>query len=353
MKPIKKDLQIAQRNNYTDLITPEAGSDFLNIWLELYFDIEVTTLPSSRKIQRRDLNLFIDFMLDAEKTDYRIKWTPRLSADFKNYLQTVFESNGKRRWGDKTINRILAHVKTFAKWINKIAPFPLGNPMEKIKSLSVGNSLEVERALTKSERRNILDEADLIIKQGGRSKDRARFKDVNNRPVRKGYRPYRNRAIIYTLIETGMRRKAVTSINFIDIDTKLKEIRVEEKGGVQHLYNISADGMTAISDYLEVEREQDFEHWNAPALFLPARSVKNSSGRLSPWSINKIWNDVCEKLKITKTPHCARHAMGKHIMDKTGNLAAVQRQLGHKNAAYSMQYARITNKELKNILDER
>ena len=54
-----------------------------------------------------------------------------------------------------------------------------------------------------------------------------------------------------------------------------------------------------------------------------------------------------------KTPHAARHAMGRHLMNKTHNVAAVQRQLGHKNAAYSLQYARITDKELGEAVDER
>ena len=40
-------------------------------------------------------------------------------------------------------------------------------------------------------------------------------------------------------------------------------------------------------------------------------------------------------------------------MDKTGNVAAIQRQLGHKNAAYSLQYARITSAELNEVLDGR
>ena len=33
--------------------------------------------------------------------------------------------------------------------------------------------------------------------------------------------------------------------------------------------------------------------------------------------------------------------------------AAVQQQLGHTNPAYSMQYARITNKELADVLEDR
>ncbi|MCP4163035.1 MAG: site-specific integrase [Deltaproteobacteria bacterium] len=43
-------------------------------------------------------------------------------------------------------------------------------------------------------------------------------------------------------------------------------------------------------------------------------------------------------IKNNRTPHC-RHGMGVHIMNKTGNLTAVQTQLGHRNAAISMQYA--------------
>ncbi len=53
------------------------------------------------------------------------------------------------------------------------------------------------------------------------------------------------------------------------------------------------------------------------------------------------------------TPHSARHAMGKHIVAKTGNIAAVQQQLGHRQAAYAMQYARTTTEELVQVLDDR
>jgi integrase len=38
-----------------------------------------------------------------------------------------------------------------------------------------------------------------------------------------------------------------------------------------------------------------------------------------------------------KTPHAARHAMGKRIMQRTGNVAAVQRQLGHRNTSCALQ----------------
>ncbi len=59
------------------------------------------------------------------------------------------------------------------------------------------------------------------------------------------------------------------------------------------------------------------------------------------------------KIRGTGDALLARQAMGRHIIEKTGNIAAVQRQLGHKNAAYSMQYARITSKELNEVVDDR
>ena len=45
--------------------------------------------------------------------------------------------------------------------------------------------------------------------------------------------------------------------------------------------------------------------------------------------------------------------MGQRLIAKTGNMAAVQRDLGHKNASYSMQYERISDEELLDKFDRR
>jgi integrase len=349
-----KMLQITSGKKNQALIKVENGfPDTLDLWAEGYFQFEVTTAPSSRKVQKRDLKLFLEFMDQEEGTLRREQWTPRLSKAFVEWLRHFNQANGQRRWNDKTINRILAHLKTFAKWIHKLRPFPLGDPTVKIKSLPVGTGLDIERALTKSERRRLLDMADQLPLLCGRSKDRARFKH-KNRPARKGYRPWRNRAIIYCLIETGMRRGAVAHLKLADIKFKNRLLNVREKGGYTHGYKISKQGLEAIEDYIEKERQPDVEKWQSPALFLPGRTVASASGQLSARSISAIWSEVCQLAHIKgKTPHSARHAMGKHIIEKTGNVAAVQRQLGHKNAVYSMQYARISDKELADVLDER
>jgi site-specific recombinase XerD len=193
----------------------------------------------------------------------------------------------------------------------------------------------------------------MLLKVGGLSHDRYRYKNPDSRPARKGYRPWRNRTMVYTLVETGMGRAAVCKINFANVNLESRQIEVEEKDGATHTHKISRDGLQVISDYLEHERKQDKKHFaEAPALFLPAATVSNSDGRLTPLVINDVWSEVCKAADVqNRTPHSARHAMGRYIIEKTGNVAAVQRQLGYKNASYSLQYTRITSEELGKVLD--
>ncbi len=350
--PQKYD-QIATPNDSSLIVIPENAPDGLRIWARWYFDHAVTTVAISQKEQKRDLSLFIQYMELTEKTDERPRWTPRLSESFKDNMKRSLSAEGSRQWSDRTINRVMTHLKTFAKWVHGLRPFPLGNPMTKIKAIPITNSLEIERAISPGERRRLLDAADLLPVIGGLSRNR-RLHAVEVRPRRKGYRPYRNRAMIYCLTETGMRRKAVTAVNLSDVDFVKKKITVEEKGGMRHTYQINKEGLAAIRDYIQKEREADFEKWHSPALFLSPCTNPNGNGRLTVKVVNDVWNDVCRNAGIEgKTPHSARHAMGRFIIEKTGNVAAVQRQLGHKNAAYSMQYSRITDEELNGVLEGR
>src|SRR5499427_3433444 len=343
----------ARKNSRALVPRGAGGQDGLGWWVEQYFQHAVTTSPASQQVQRRDLALFLRYLQTEEGTDQHLAWTPRIARAFQQHLRQTLTTEGRRAWSDKTIQRILAHLKTFATWVHTHQPFPLGHPMTAIKLPALGTGLEVDRALTAAERRRLLDAADLLLTMGGRSKDRKRYK-TGERPRRKGYRPYRNRAIVYTLIETGMRRAAMTHLDLAQVDLAGRRLMVVEKGGGTHTYQISREGVQAIVDYLVHERTQDAVRWPSPALFLAAATVSQGTGRLTVRVINTIWNAICAVAQVQgRTPHSARHAMGKHIIAKTGNIAAVQQQLGHRQAAYAMQYARSTTTELTRVLDDR
>ena len=67
-----------------------------------------------------------------------------------------------------------------------------------------------------------------------------------------------------------------------------------------------------------------------------------------------MFNELCRLAGVEgHTPHDAHHAMGRYVIEKTGIITAVQRQLGHTNAAWPTQYARDTDQELAEALDDR
>ena len=79
-------LQISSGKNSGALVRVEKGfPDTLDLWAEGYFQFEVTTSPSSQKVQKRDLGLFMEFMTEAEGTLVRERWTPRLSKTFVDW----------------------------------------------------------------------------------------------------------------------------------------------------------------------------------------------------------------------------------------------------------------------------
>ena len=119
-------------------------------------------------------------------------------------------------------------------------------------------------------------------------------------------------------------------------------------------FKISREGISAIEDYVAKERAADFKKWKSLALFLSPATNAHGDSRLNSRVINTVFNEVCSLAGVEgHTPHDARHAMGRHLIEKTGNITAVQRQLGHTNAAYSIQYARVTDQELAEALDDR
>lgn len=116
---------------------------------------------------------------------------------------------------------------------------------------------------------------------------------TTDRPMHKAFRPYRNHAIVYALIETDMPRAAVTNLDLASADWKQRRLNVVEKGGYTHSYSISGEGLQAIRDYVDNERPADAEHWRSLAIFLMAYNNVSAGERLSVRSVNVIWDEVC------------------------------------------------------------
>ena len=192
---------------------------------------------------------------------------------------------------------------------------------------------------------------------GGRSRDRRRHRDIDlpdERPRRRGYRPWRNRAIIYSLIETGIRRAAVTNIDLQTVDPARHTLLISEKGGQQRKCRISREGCGR-SATISAKNGAGMRSPPARGRPLPPRRHGRQQPRppVPDADQPRLERGLPFARVKHRTPHSARHAMGVHLVKKTGNPRTAQRQLGHKNPSTTMQYMQFTGEEMQDALDDR
>ncbi len=180
------------------------------------------------------------------------------------------------------------------------------------------------------------------------------------RPPRAHGRPGRDRAIIYVLLSTGLRREELVRLNRDQLHPATLDAlrtahrahltRVRGKGKTERTVFLSADARSALADYLERERPQDASA-QTPALFLSATGLpaRSADGRLSPRAVNLIltrighWHDAefpePRRHISPLRPHDLRHTFAFHLATATGADAyELERRLGHRSQRYIHRY---------------
>jgi site-specific recombinase XerD len=198
-----------------------------------------------------------------------------------------------------TVNAHLASLSGFCTWVaaHTAAAVPHGNPCAKVSDLPLPplepRTLTVEQVRSL---KNVLDRLARFHQHKGR---RRRGQGGLHRHAR----PQRDRAIVYTLLSTGLRRQELVDLDLDQLTPhtpdKLRTAKraritgLRGKGGTTRNVFLSADARTAVADYLDHERPGDASA-DTIALFLSAASIgsRRPDGRLSPRSINLI----CEQI---------------------------------------------------------
>lgn len=270
------------------------------------------------------------------------------------------KESGSLRWAARSKNRKIDHLRTFARWLSEQVPCPVpsGYPMRDISRFEVP-VLEAKRFDDRELLRMEAAVADLSVTEVKRDKRRS---DLQNREVRKDARPLRDQAIFALLIGSGLRVQAVANLNAdqLDFGGQIKRLRkVREKGKVERDVIITKGAADAIVRYVGGERLADADAWNtARALFLsvPFQARKRDDsrkGRMSTRTLSYVVAKIADHAQVDGVhPHRFRHHVG-YLMNERGGITAVQKQLGHRNIAYSAGYCQRTDDELARYLERR
>jgi site-specific recombinase XerD len=337
----------AQGDNTQLLITL---LDSLDAWITQYLQLAVIGVRSPAVTQKIALHLarFLAYFQRAYGHD-------RISTCLKRDViswQKQMQADGLAH---STINNHLASLSSFCTWVHSHAPqlFAVGDPTKGVGELGLP-PLE-PRALGEDQIRslkNLCDRLDRFHLLKGRRQ--------TGHQVQAHARPARDRAIVYLLLSTGLRREEVIRLDLDQVKPhtpealrtarKAKITRVKGKGKTERTVFLSADARNALADYLERERGRDVTSGQT-ALFLTASSiaVRAPDGRLSLRAFNFIlehigrWHDA-EQLDparhiSTLRPHDLRHTFAFQLAKVTGTDAyELERRLGHRSQRYIQRY---------------
>jgi len=260
-----------------------------------------------------------------------------------------------------TINNHLASLSAFATWVmtQEVECFVMGDPTKGIRELPLP-PLE-PRALNEAQVRSLKNLCDRLL-PFYRVKGRKWSQHPENAPLRVKARPWRDRAIVFVLLSTGLRREELVNLTLDQIDPQTPdELRrvhrarihgVSGKGQTHRDVFLSYDARQALADYLEQEHVADrtVEDDETP-LFLVAESVmpRRPDGRLSQRTVNVIlrqigrWHDAdirdATRHISPLRPHDLRHTFAFQLAKATNADAyELERRLGHQSQRYIQRY---------------
>ncbi len=330
--------------------------DSLRDWVGRYLELAVVGVRSQTVAEKAALHLgrFVSFFEEAYGHD-------RISTVVRRDVQSWQRSLTDGGLAPSTVNNHLASLSAFTTWVDTQAPslFPSGDPTKGIKELRLP-PLE-PRALSEAQVRslkNICDRLERFHELRGRDWKKREDKT----PAHARSRPARDRAIVFVLLSTGLRREELVTLDLGQVEPnepeKLRAARrvrvrgVKGKGGTERNVFLSKDARGALTEYLETERPKDAsEATESEALFLSAigTPARREDGRLSVRAVNLLLERIGRRHDEEVTdpsrrvsplrPHDLRHTFAYRLAAQTGKDAyELERRLGHGSQRYIQRY---------------
>jgi integrase len=326
----------------------------LSAWVARYLTLAVVGVRSEEVADKIALHLerFTTFYQDAYGHE-------RIRNVLKRDVLAWQRSLSDQGLAPATVNNHLASLSGFTTWVHAQAPhlFAVGDPAKGISELGLP-PLE-PRTLSPEQVRSLKSVCDRL-ERFHQLRGRRWTKTPEQLRVRATGRPLRDRAIVYVLLSTGLRREELVNVDLDQVGPSAppdlrrarqgRITRVQGKGKTERTVFLSADARGALADYLEKERSRDASE-QTTALFLSAVSLpaRSPDGRLSPRAINLLleqigrWHDAeltdARRRISPLRPHDLRHTFAFHLAQVTGADAyELERRLGHRSQRYIQRY---------------
>src|SRR5689334_12207281 len=206
------DTSLHERENRPVALVPDtapATVDSLSIWSERYQQLAVAGVRSEEVAKKIALQLsrFIAFYQDAYGHDRASTCLKRDVVAWQQHLQD-------QGLAPATVNNHLAALSAFTSWVSAHAPrlFPFGDPAKGVGELGLP-PLE-PRALSDAQVRLLKSLCDRLPRL---AQKRGRHWTGTDAAVHARRRPWRDRALVFVLLSTGLRREELVHLDLAQV----------------------------------------------------------------------------------------------------------------------------------------
>lgn len=267
---------------------------------------------NTRAAYRRDVELFVEWILDADLASGVEEVTRNHVRDYLSFLHD-------RGATSRTIARRIASLRRYFVWNIRKG------------TATVDPTEGVHTPRTKGRLPRPLDEQTVV-----------RLLTTVD-PDAPGWRQDRDAAVLEILYGSGLRVSEVCGLRLDSIESGGAALRVMGKGAKVRIVPVSGPARDAIDAWLRARRDMACDA-SGDALFLTA-----SGKPVARRDVARLLDDACARAGVDggTHPHALRHSFATHLMDNGADTRSIQELLGHSDAATTQRYTHVSKERLR------
>ena len=157
-----------------------------------------------------------------------------------------------------------------------------------------------------------------------------------------GFEDVRDRTIIMTFYETGIRLSELIGLDDSMVDFSNRQLKVTGKRNKQRVIPFGEELLATLCDYMKCrDKEADRQ---SEALFVTAKGQRMTSSQVRE-AVRKNLSKVCTLKK--RTPHVLRHTFATAMLNNKAGIESVKKLLGHESLSTTEIYTHTTFEQLK------
>ena len=157
-----------------------------------------------------------------------------------------------------------------------------------------------------------------------------------------GFEDVRDRTIIMTFYETGIRLSELIGLDDSMVDFSNRQLKVTGKRNKPRVIPFGEELLATLRDYMKCRDKE--VNLQSEALFVTAKGQRVTTSQVRE-GVKKNLSKVCTLKK--RTPHVLRHTFATAMLNNKAGIESVKKLLGHESLSTTEIYTHTTFEQLK------